>query len=687
MAYEFDTRMCRIENPGGTINFKNTMTNFKTMIKRTKQALHTACRHIQTEPTTAVLVNFGLMLIVYYLCRIFFFLVNKSYYPDMTFGHMITLLKGSLQFDISALAYTNMLYLFLQIIPFRFRYNRAYQNVARWVFVTVNSLAVIINCIDIIYFRYVNRRTTNTVFTEFQNEDNLLRIVSLEIFSHWYITLFVLALIFAIYKLYRFPETVAKRKLSLKSRIAFYSVHTLLMCIFITVTVIGMRGGVGSDVRPIAISNANQYVNKGNETAIVLNTPFCIIRTLGRTVYVDPHYFDSQSEVDRIFSPIHSPSPQGEFKPLNVVIIILESFAKEYSGFFNRQLDNGTYTGYTPFLDSLYAEGLTFKYSYSNGRKSIDAMPSILSSIPMFIEPFILTPYSTNDISGVADILKRKGYCSAFFHGAPNGSMGFQAYAKAAGFDSYLGMDEYGNKAHFDGVWAIWDEEFLQFYAKKMNEMKHPFVTSVFTASSHHPFRIPKRYEGVFPKGTQSIHKSIGYSDYALRRFFQQVSQYDWYDSTLFVITADHINQITHDEYMTDANYYSVPILFYHPGSGLKGLDTIPVQHIDILPSVLGYLNYDQTYFAFGQDVFNADKKDRFAATYNNRLYQFMQDDYFMQFDGDETKTVFRYKSDAFLRDNLVGTVPEQYDMETKLKAIIQQYISRIIENRLEVGN
>jgi phosphoglycerol transferase MdoB-like AlkP superfamily enzyme len=457
------------------------------------------------------------------------------------------------------------------------------------------------------------------------------------------------------------------------------------MCAFITATIIGMRGGAEVGSRPITLSNANKYVNKGNETAIVLNTPFCIIRTIDKKVYSNPHYFDNETEMSEIYSPLHNPSAQGEFKPLNVVIMILESFGKEYSGFFNKHLDNGTYAGYTPFLDSLYAEGLTFEYSYSNGRKSIDAMPSILSSIPMFIEPFILTPYSTNDISSIANVLKRKGYYSAFFHGAPNGSMGFLAYTKSAGFDDYFGLNEYDNDKDLDGMWAIWDEEFLQFYAGKMGELQQPFVTSVFTATSHHPFRIPARYEGKFPEGTQDIHKCIGYADYALRQFFTKMSQYDWYDNTLFVITADHTSQTSHEEYITDLNSYSVPILFYHPGSDLKGLKTLPVQQIDIMPSILGYLNYDERYFAYGQDVFSIDEKDKFAVSYNNRLYQFLQNDYFMQYDGYETKSVYNYKSDIFLQNNLVGTIPEQHEMETKLKAIIQQYIVGMMENKLKI--
>ena len=215
---------------------------------------------------------------------------------------------------------------------------------------------------------------------------------------------------------------------------------------------------------------------------------------------------------------------------------------KEYIGYFNKDLDNGTYKGYTPFLDSLLKHSLTFDYSYSNGRKSIDAMPSVLSSIPMFIEPYILTPYSTNEISSIASLLADKGYYSAFFHGAPNGSMGFQAYAKAAKFQDYFGLDEYGKNKDFDGTWAIWDEEFFQFYAKKMGEFKQPFVTSIFSASSHHPFKVPERYEGVFPEGPHPIHKCIGYSDNALREFFKTMSKYDWYENTLFVFSADHTN-------------------------------------------------------------------------------------------------------------------------------------------------
>jgi phosphoglycerol transferase MdoB-like AlkP superfamily enzyme len=640
---------------------------------------------IKTEPAGAFLYNFLLMLFIYNACRIFFFLVNRSYFPDVTFSHLLTLFKGGFRFDLSALLYTNLIYLCLQIIPFRFRQKRLYQRIAKWVFVTVNGVAVIANCMDVVYFRFTNRRTTATVFSEFQNENNLFEIMGSALLEYWHVTLFAVFVIFVLIKCYYTPGKAEKKSFTLKSQVRYHVLHTLLMAGFVYAAVIGIRGGVGVTTRPITLSNANAYVNKSAETAVVLNTPFCIIRTLNKKVYQNPQYFRTEAELAAVYAPVHSCIPANPFKPLNVVILIVESFGKEYSGFFNRHLDGGSYKGYTPFLDSLYAEGLTFEYSYSNGRKSIDAMPSILSSIPMFIEPFIVTPYSTNDISSIPAVLKEKGYYSAFFHGAPNGSMGFQAYAKSAGFDDYFGLNEYGNR-DLDGTWAVWDEEFLQYYAEKMGEFRQPFVTSVFTASSHHPFKIPRRYEGRFPEGTQPIHPCIGYTDYALRRFFGRMAQYEWFKNTLFVVTADHTNQVSLREYLTDINSYAVPVLFYHPGSDLKGLKTTPVQHIDIMPAVLGYLNYDKPYFAYGQDIFNTDEDEKLVVNYNNGLYQLFRQDYFLQFDGEKTKAVYNYRTDPLLQNNLAGKAAEQAEMEQLLKAIIQQYVVRMTENRMTLS-
>ena len=107
-------------------------------------------------------------------------------------------------------------------------------------------------------------------------------------------------------------------------------------------------------------------------------------------------------------------------------------------------------------------------------------MPSVLSSIPMFVEPFFLTPSAMNDVGGLASMLAGEGYQTAFFHGAQRGSMGFQAFATKTGFQHYYGREDFnqdkrfGGDEDFDGTWAIWDEPFMQYYATKMGEMKQP---------------------------------------------------------------------------------------------------------------------------------------------------------------------------------------------------------------------
>ena len=394
--------------------------------------------------------------------------------------------------------------------------------------------------------------------------------------------------------------------------------------------------------------------------------------------------------MEALYTPVHMPADSVQFRPLNVVVFILESFSKENSGFLNEELDNGTYKGYMPFLDSLMAEGLTFKYSFSNGMKSIDGMPSVLSGIPMFIEPFFLTPSSLNTVSSIGGELGKKGYYTAFFHGADNGSMGFEAFARTAGYTNYFGRTEYnqanpGNK-DFDGHWGIWDEKFFQFFGNTLSGFQQPFAAALFSLSSHHPFAVPAEYEGVFPKGNKAIRQCIGYTDHALRLFFEKVSKEPWYKNTLFVFTADHTNSPEHPEYETESGLFSVPVVFYQPGSDLKGFrKDVIAQQIDIMPTVLGYLGYDKPFVSFGCDLLNTPAEDTYAVNYINGIYQFFKGDYLLQFDGRNAVAMYAFKTDKLLEHNLLGQIDVQQSMEDELKAIIQQYMIRMNNDELVV--
>jgi len=644
------------------------------------------------SPLVAVIANLIIAYFVYFTARIAYLLENYSIFTqNLEAKGLIEVFKGGFMFDSSAIMYTCAVYIILMLLPLHFKENKTYHKVCKWVFVIINSVALTMNLMDAVYFQYTNRRTTSTVFSEFSNEGNLATIFGSEILHHWYFVLLAAGLIWLMWKLYVMPRLTTQKSRSWR----YYAIMVVGLVAMIPAVVGGMRGGLSHAVRPITISNANQYVDSPTDAALVLNTPFSILRTLGKNVFNDPHYFNNESQLEAIFTPVHNPDSTASFNPKNVVVIIIESYGKEYIGSFNHDLDGGTYKGFTPFVDSLLTKSLSFKYSFANGRKSIDAMPSILSGIPMMIEPFFLTPASMNNLSGLARQLDGKGYNTAFFHGAQNGSMGFQAFAKATGYKHYLGRTEFNNDPNFngdddyDGVWAIWDEPFLQFMLSKMNDYHQPFLTTVFTASSHHPFKVPEKLEKQFPEeGTQPIHKCVRYTDMALRHFFENASKQPWFNNTLFVIVADHTNQTTHDIYKTDLGLYSIPIIFYTPDGSLQPAirEDVIMQQASIMPTIMGILGYDKPYLAFGCDVLNTQPEQTWAFNYNNGVYQFTKGDLMMQHDGNKVKAIYRFKSDPLLQNNLAGKVPEQTSMERELKAIIQQYMNRMNQNRLIAG-
>lgn len=640
--------------------------------------LNNKYRYLYKTPLT-LLYNLALSLVAFTICRIIFLAANISYFPNLTNVQLFSLFKGGVIFDISAIVYLNILYILLMATPIYFKEKERYQRYAKWLFVFTNGIAVVANLIDVVYFRYTDHRTTASTFKEFSNEGNIGTIIEKGMVANWYLTIVGILLIFALWKLYK-TSGLNQRPQKLRP---YYIAQTMLLLLISTFCVIGMRGGVIYHSRPISNTDANVYISRPSEASIVLNTPFSIIRTIGEKHYIDPKYYSSDKELNAIFNPILQTNDSVTPKKLNVVVLIMESFSKEFVGSMNPHLDGGKYKGYTPFLDSLIQHSLTFNHSFANGQKSIDAMPSILSGLPKLYECYFLTPYALNSISGIAGELRKEGYYSAFFHGATNGSMGFEGFANMSGFQDYYGMTEYNNNKDFDGTWAIWDEEFFQFYAKKMSSFRQPFVTTLFSATSHNPFVIPEKYEGRFPEGTMPIHKCIGYSDYSLKRFFETASKQPWFNNTLFVLTADHVNQPYHAEYKADCGKFEVPIIFFRPGNKLKGKVETIAEQIDIMPSVLGYLGYKKPFMSFGRDLFHSKPEDGYAVSYVNNTFQYMKGKYMIQFDGQKTISVYNFVNDPLLKQNLLGRVPEQAAMEKELKAIIQQYVERLINDRL----
>ncbi len=653
---------------------------------------------VSSSPVWGLAWNLLVVYVAYTLCRAIFLTLNWSLYAGtLSLSHTMELFGAGLLFDTPAILYTNAAILLMFLLPLHYKESPVYYRVARWIYVIVNSIAVYVNLMDCVYFPFTGKRTTASVFAEFSNESTgeMLKIFGGQFLSHWYLVLLAAAITWAFWKLFRpVPEHI-QRPTGLSR---YYLLRIVALLVAIPLCIAAIRGGFTKATRPITISNANQYVNRPAETGIVLNTPFSIFRTLKKTPFVVPDYM-SDEEATALYTPLHQPHDSIAFMPRNVVVLILESYSKQHIGFYNKTLRNGTYKGFTPFLDSLIEAGaMTFKYSYANGRKSIEGMPSVLSSLPNFVEPLFLTPASLNSMSGLArELGEHKGYTTAFFHGAQNSSMGFHAFARATGFKQYFGRDEYNADPNFngdddfDGTWAIWDEEFFQFYAQQMNKMREPFMTALFSASSHDPFVIPEKYKGRFPQGERPLQECVAYTDYALKRFFETASQQPWFKNTLFVITADHVSQQIDPFYCTTLGNYCVPIILYAPGdASLRGYDEERVvEQIDIMPTVLSYLHYDQPYIAFGRDMLNGSADEGFALHWlpESSSYEYVWGDYALQFDGKQVTSAYAYRTDSTFSNNVLNSMPPAIldRMQRQMKSVIQQYMQRMTSDKLTV--
>jgi len=642
-----------------------------------------------STPLAVVLRNIAIVYVAFLLCHPVFILYNwNSFGNGLGAATLWSMTKGSLVFDTAGIMYLCAPYIIFMLFPFHFKEKLWYYRTWRVILLVVVSIALLVNLADAVYFPYTGCRSTLDTLTEMSNEGGgqLASIIVQAILSSWYLVLLYMAMVWLLCRLIIVPAVLTYRKLYL-----YYAIHTVLTALGALLAVAGIRGGLAHNIRPITMSNAYQYADNPAQAAAILNTPFCTIRTLGHKDTRIPRYFD-QETLQAEYSPVIFPDSTAVFKPKNVVVLILESFGSEYIGAMNPGTPD--IVDCTPFLDSLIDNSLTFTVSLANGRKSIDAMPSVLSGIPMLRDHLFLTStMMSKQVSGLAGELGHKGYYSAFFHGADNGSMGFQSFARATGFKDYFGMEEfvqepgYGGKSVFDGYWAIWDEEFLQFMCQKMSTFREPFAVSAFTASSHHPYNVPDRYSEIYPdEGNLPIYHGIRYSDNALRLFFEKASHESWFDNTLFVLTADHTNLSEHPEYQSDYGRFRVPIIFYCPADSLIGRRNCIAQQSDILPSVLGYLGYDRPTVCFGQNLFATPDGETWAADYENGLYTFYQNDFMIRFDGENQTGLFNYRKDPLLRNNLMGSMPQiEYAMTRRLKAIIQQYLLHMNEKPLVI--
>jgi phosphoglycerol transferase MdoB-like AlkP superfamily enzyme len=511
--------------------------------------------------------------------------INRKKFPDFSFQDYLI----GTGFDLVTIALFFLPFLTVHFLPLPERIERIRFWVKLILFSLATMLIYVFNGWDVAYFSYTAKRTSFDYFVYMLTNTETSSLAGDFILEFWWLILFfIFSLTFSIWSFVKLKAEHISWKIK-RNWFAF----VLVISSFVIV------GRGGFQLKPIGIIEATNYSSLANAPA-VLNSAFTIIKTIAVKGVEDKKYFNDD-ELNALFNPVQRSQDQKILpKGTNVCFILLESFGTMYCG-------PNSPESYTPFLDSLLTKSLFFEDAIANSRTSMDALPSVISSIPAYTnESFILSEYSANQFQGIPSILAKEGYHSAFFHGASNGSMRFDAFTAAAGFNSYYGRNEYPNPEHFDGNWGIEDHHMLSFAADEMNRFKEPFFSMIFTLSSHHPYTIPVSFKSRVKHGPEPLCATISYVDLALKQFWEKAKRQAWFKNTLFVFCADHVGPTKRWDRSSLEWTYRIPIGFYHPSMKLPEVKKGRVfQQIDIMPTLFDLLGITTDYYSFGTSYFN----------------------------------------------------------------------------------
>lgn len=621
-----------------------------------------------------------LAYVFYQIARLLFWYFNKDLIKIDSVSDYIKLAYHGTAFDTTAILYVNSLFILLSILPLVVNTRKAFQKVLFWLYFITNGLTYAMNFGDFIYYKFSQARLTSAVFQVAEHESNVYKTLMISIGQHpfvliWYVIL--MALWVFLYKKIKVKENKPAKLLP------YFLISIVTLCITAVLVVGGIRGDFKHSTRPINMVDATRFVTNPLQGNMVLNSTFSFFRTLNTNNFKEVHFVDEKYITENVH-PYKVYERKVENRP-NIVIFIVESFGREYSGAFNKDKSIKDYVSYTPFMDSLATQSLIFPNTFANGRQSIHGMSSVLAGIPSLTDAFTGSPYSNQKIQSIVSVCNDLGYDTSFYHGAPNGSMGFLGFGNILGFKHYFGKTEYNHDEDFDGMWAIWDEPFLQYFAKNTGK-KQPFMATVFTASSHHPFKIPEKYQGKFKKGKLEMHEPMQYTDYAIKKYFETAQKQPWYRNTIFVFTGDHTNQIYYSEYEKAMNRFAVPLILYSPNPEyqLKGVNVEIAQQADIYPTLADLIGYNKPIRSWGRSLVSEKKYPSLVVNSDGSTEQFIIGNYIYRFDGKEIIGVYD-KTDLGLEKNLVvqPETPEIKKGKQTAKAWYQDYMDRVINRKL----
>lgn len=308
---------------------------------------------------------------------------------------------------------------------------------------------------------------------------------------------------------------------------------------------------------------------------------------------------------------------QAERK-LNVVMISVESLSADFMRFF------GNTEQITPYLDSLTQHSLFFTQLYSSGTRTVRGLEALSLAIPPTPGQSTVKRPDNGNMFTLGSVLRSHGYVTQYLYG---GYSYFDNMKAFFGNNGYQVIDRSAippDQVHYENIWGVADEDLftLAINVLDSNDAKgQPFFTQIMTVSNHRPYTYPEGRIDI-PPARKIRQGAVKYTDYAINKFLREAQSKPWFDSTIFVIVADHCAGSAGSVELPVTGYH-IPMVIYAPKIiSPQQISTLTAQ-IDIPPTILGLLRLNYHSKFFGQDVLNlAPGRERaFISTYQGLGY------------------------------------------------------------------
>lgn len=633
-----------------------------------------------------LIYRLALTYLFYFLARLAFYYFNQAHLKVAGVGDFFRLAFYGLLFDTTAIIYVNLLFIFISVLPLLINTKKCFQKILFWVYFGCNIPAYLLNFIDIAYFSYNKTRLTTNDWALIENEHNLLTLLAGFLVQYW--AIFIIFLVFVVLWIFLYKRIHIEEE-KVMYRKPYFITSVIVLILLAPALIFGIRGfSFKTGVIPLTVMDASKYAHDISQVNILLNTPFTIIRTMGKNEGFKKFHFTTDTYIAENIKPIKQYSRKVTKRP-NIVLIILEGMGAEFFGIMNKDTHIPNYRSYTPFLDSLAGQGYYFTNIYSNSIHSIEGISAVTAGMPTFQTAWVRSGYAQRKVSSLPEIARSLGYQTLFAHGATNGSMNFDGYTHQIGYQTYLGRTEFNDERYYNGSWGIDDEPFLQYFAKNINQMKSPFLATVFTLSSHGPYKVPEPYKNIFNKGDIPMHNVVAYTDFSLKKFFVTVKKEDWYTNTIFAIIPDHTTQEYYEYYNQKIVHHRLPIILFSPNKTLipQGSSNVLGQQIDIFPTLVDLMGYQRPFRSWGRSLLT-DKMDETPRAFvtHTQFYQLIQDNYIYVLDLQGEVVGVYTKDDLNLTHNLKDQIPHNEEMKkgiADLRAFMQDFMDRIINDKL----